>query len=85
MGPSGREHRVPRRARQGADPAAARAKYLREYREKLANPTPPRSLGYVDEVIRPRARRAARLVRALAAVGTKRDSNPPKKHGNIPL
>jgi propionyl-CoA carboxylase beta chain len=42
------------------------------------------SLGYVDEVIRPRETRA-KLVRALAAIGNKRDSNPPKKHGNIPL
>src|SRR5450432_1353132 len=67
-----------------ADPAAARAKYLAEYREKLANPYAAAALGYVDEIIRPRETRA-RLVRALAAVGTKRDSNPPKKHGNIPL
>jgi propionyl-CoA carboxylase beta subunit len=67
-----------------ADPAAARAKYLAEYRDKLANPYAAASLGYIDEVIRPRETRA-RLARALAAVGTKRDSNPPKKHGNIPL
>jgi propionyl-CoA carboxylase beta chain len=67
-----------------ADPAAAKAKYLAEYREKFANPYAAASLGYVDEVIRPRETRA-RLARALAAVGTKRDSNPPKKHGNIPL
>jgi propionyl-CoA carboxylase beta chain len=67
-----------------ADPAAARAKYLAEYRDKLANPYAAASLGYVDEVIRPRETRP-RLLRALAALGTKRDSNPPKKHGNIPL
>ena len=42
------------------------------------------SLGYVDEVIRPRETRA-KLCRALAALGNKRDTNPPKKHGNIPL
>jgi propionyl-CoA carboxylase beta chain len=69
---------------QAADPAAARAKYLAEYREKLASPYPAAALGYVDEIIRPRETRA-RLIRGLAAVGTKRDSNPPKKHGNIPL
>jgi propionyl-CoA carboxylase beta chain len=67
-----------------ADPAAARARYLDEYREKFANPYAAAELGYIDEVIRPRETRA-RLCRALAAVGTKRDSNPPKKHGNIPL
>ena len=42
------------------------------------------SLGYVDEVIRPRDTRA-RLCRALAVLANKRDTNPPKKHGNIPL
>jgi propionyl-CoA carboxylase beta chain len=67
-----------------ADPAAARARYLAEYRDKLANPYAAASLGYVDEIIRPRETRA-RLARALAAVAGKRDSNPPKKHGNIPL
>ena len=67
-----------------ADPVAARAAYLSEYRDKFANPFVAASLGYVDEVIRPRETRA-KLVRALAAIGNKRDSNPPKKHGNIPL
>ena len=67
-----------------ADPAAARARYLAEYREKFANPYAAAALGYVDEVIRPRETRA-RLCRALAALGNKRDTNPPKKHGNIPL
>ncbi len=67
-----------------ADPEAARAGYLAEYRQKLANPYTAASLGYVDEVIRPRETRA-RLCRALAALGNKRDTNPPKKHGNIPL
>jgi acetyl-CoA carboxylase carboxyltransferase component len=67
-----------------ADPDAARARYLSEYREKLANPYTAASLGYVDEVIRPRETRG-RLCRALAALANKRDTNPPKKHGNIPL
>ncbi len=67
-----------------ADPAAARTRYLAEYREKLANPYTAASLGYVDEVIRPRETRP-RLCRALATLANKRDSNPPKKHGNIPL
>ena len=50
-----------------ADPAAARARYLAEYREKFANPYAAAALGYVDEVIRPRETRA-RLCRALAAL-----------------
>jgi propionyl-CoA carboxylase beta chain len=66
------------------DPAAARARYVAEYREKLANPYVAAALGYVDEVIRPRETRA-KLCRALAMLGNKRDTNPPKKHGNIPL
>ena len=63
---------------------AARARYVAEYREKLANPYVAAALGYVDEVIRPRETRA-KLCRALDVLGNKRDSNPPKKHGNIPL
>ncbi|HVR64052.1 MAG TPA: carboxyl transferase domain-containing protein [Polyangia bacterium] len=67
-----------------ADPAAARARYLAEYREKFANPYAAAARGYVDEVIRPRETRA-KLCRGLAVLGNKRDSNPPRKHGNIPL
>ena len=67
-----------------ADPAAARARYVAEYRAKFANPYAAAALGYIDEVIRPRETRA-RLCGALAALGNKRDTNPSKKHGNIPL
>jgi propionyl-CoA carboxylase beta subunit len=67
-----------------ADPAAARARYLAEYREKFASPYVAAELGYVDEILRPRDTRA-RLTGALALLGNKRDTNPPKKHGNIPL
>jgi propionyl-CoA carboxylase beta chain len=67
-----------------ADPEAARARYVAEYRDKLANPYVAASLGYVDEVIRPRETRA-KLCRALGVLGNKRDTNPPRKHGNIPL
>jgi propionyl-CoA carboxylase beta chain len=69
---------------QAADPAAARARYLEEYREKFASPYAAAQLGYIDEVIRPRETRA-KLCRALALLGNKRDSNPPRKHGNMPL
>src|SRR5262249_52166715 len=67
-----------------ADKAGARARYVAEYREKFANPYAAAALGYVDEVIRPRETRA-KLCRALGMLGNKRDANPPKKHGNIPL
>jgi propionyl-CoA carboxylase beta chain len=66
------------------DPAAARTRYVAEYREKFASPYVAAELGYVDEIIRPRDTRA-RLCGALGLLGNKRDANPPRKHGNIPL
>jgi len=67
-----------------ADPAAARAAKIAEYREKFANPYVASQRGFVDEVVLPRQTRA-KLIAALGALETKRDRNPPKKHGNIPL
>jgi propionyl-CoA carboxylase beta chain len=67
-----------------ADKDAARAKRVAEFKEKFANPYVAASRGFVDEVIRPRQTRA-KLIAALSALETKRDKNPPKKHGNIPL
>ena len=68
-----------------SDIAAARAAKIAEYREKFANPSASRRRrGYIDEIIRPRQTRA-KLITALATLETKRDKNPPKKHGNIPL
>jgi propionyl-CoA carboxylase beta chain len=66
------------------DPAAARARYLAEYREKFASPYVAAERGYIDEILPPRLTRS-RLVSALGLLGNKRDTNPPKKHGNIPL
>ncbi|MBI2829107.1 MAG: methylmalonyl-CoA carboxyltransferase [Acidobacteria bacterium] len=66
------------------DPAAARAARIAEYREKFANPYVAAQRGFIDEVIMPRETRA-KLIAALGALETKRDRNPPKKHGNIPL
>ncbi|OFW15490.1 MAG: methylmalonyl-CoA carboxyltransferase [Acidobacteria bacterium RIFCSPLOWO2_12_FULL_67_14] len=73
-----------REIEQAADPAAARAARIAEYREKFANPYAAAQRGFIDEVIQPRRTRA-KLVGALQALETKRDRNPPKKHGNIPL
>jgi propionyl-CoA carboxylase beta chain len=67
-----------------ADVAAARAAKITEYREKFANPHVAAQHGFVDEIIQPRQTRG-KLIGALAALETKRDKNPPKKHGNIPL
>ncbi len=66
------------------DPAARRAELVEEYRRRFANPYVAASRGYIDDVIEPRETRA-RLINALEMLQNKRDSNPPKKHGNIPL
>ena len=65
-------------------PDALRAELEREYRENLANPYVAAARGYVDDVIEPRETRP-RLINALQMLQNKRDTNPPKKHGNIPL
>jgi propionyl-CoA carboxylase beta chain len=67
-----------------ADVAAARAEKISEYRQKFANPYVAAERGFVDEVIQPRETRA-KVITAIAALETKRDKNPAKKHGNIPL
>src|SRR4051812_22097900 len=67
-----------------ADVSAARAAKVAEYREKFANPFIAAQRGFLDEVIRPHQTRA-KLIAGLATLETKRDKNPPKKHGNIPL
>jgi propionyl-CoA carboxylase beta chain len=65
----------------GADDRAAR---VAEYKEKFANPYIAAERGYVDEIIEPRFTRR-KLITAFAMLRNKRDKNPPKKHGNIPL
>jgi propionyl-CoA carboxylase beta chain len=85
MGPEGAVNILYKREiEKAADPAALRAQKVAEFREKFANPYVSASRGFVDEVIRPRETRA-KLIAALATLETKRDKNPPKKHGNIPL
>ena len=66
------------------DVAAARAAKIKEYREKFATPYIAANRGFIDEVIPP-SRTRHKLITALANLETKRDKNPPKKHGNIPL
>jgi propionyl-CoA carboxylase beta chain len=67
-----------------ADPVQKRKEVIDDYNEKFANPYVAAGLGYVDEVILPRETRK-KLIRALGLLETKRESIPPKKHGNIPL
>jgi propionyl-CoA carboxylase beta chain len=85
MGPDGAVNILYRRDfEQAADAVEFREEKIREYREKFANPYVAAERGYIDEVIEPRDTRA-RLCAALELTRTKRDTNPPKKHGNIPL
>jgi len=67
-----------------ADAIAARSARVAEFRDKFANPYVAASRGFLDEVIRPRETRS-KLITALRNLEHKRDRNPPKKHGNIPL
>jgi propionyl-CoA carboxylase beta chain len=64
--------------------SADREAKIAEYREKFANPYIAAERGYVDEIIEPRHTRR-KLITAFAMLRNKRDKNPPKKHGNIPL
>ena len=67
-----------------ADPEAEVQKKTDDYADKFANPYVAAARGYVDDVIEPKSTRP-RLIRAFEMLETKKDTNPPKKHGNIPL
>ncbi len=85
MGPDGAVSVVMRREmEQAADPLARKAELVAEYRDKFANPYVAAERGYIDDVIEPHETRA-RLINALEMLQNKRDANPAKKHGNIPL
>jgi acetyl-CoA carboxylase carboxyltransferase component len=85
MGPDGAVNVVYRRELQNAaDPVAKKAELVNEYREEVSNPYIAAGRGYVDDIIEPRETRP-RLINALEMLRNKRDSNPPRKHGNIPL
>jgi propionyl-CoA carboxylase beta chain len=68
----------------GTAGASIRAEKVAEYKDKFANPYVAAERGYVDEVIEPSTTRR-KLIAALRVLHNKRDSNPPRKHGNIPL
>lgn len=85
MGPDGAVNIIYRKELAEADdPVARKAELVEQYREHFANPFIAAELGYIDDVIEPSETRP-RLINALHMLQNKRDQNPPKKHGNIPL
>ncbi|MGE5126836.1 MAG: acyl-CoA carboxylase subunit beta [Betaproteobacteria bacterium] len=85
MGPEGAVNVLYRRElAAAADAAALRQQKVAEFRAKFANPFVAADRGFVDEVIEPRQTRR-KVVAGLEMARNKRDRNPPKKHGNIPL
>jgi len=85
MGPDGAVKIIYRRQiAQADDPEAERLRLVENYRQKLANPYVAASCGFVDDILIPHETRP-RLINALEMLRNKRDANPWKKHGNIPL
>ena len=85
MGPAGAVNIVFRGdIRKATDRAATHERLTEEYRRAFANPYKAAELGFIDDVIVP-AETRAQLIRALGLLANKRDTNPPKKHGSIPL
>jgi propionyl-CoA carboxylase beta chain len=85
MGPKGAVEILFRKEiAEAEDPAAATEARIQQYRDMLAHPFVAASRGYLDDVIDPRETRP-RLINALDMLRNKRDANPVRKHGNIPL
>ena len=85
MGPEGAVDIVYRRElERAADREEVRQQKIEEFQNRFANPYVASERGFVDAVIQPRDTRK-KLILALEMLETKRDRNPPKKHGNIPL
>lgn len=85
MGPDGAVNIIFRRdLAEADDPVSKKAELVDDYRERFANPYVAARMGFVDDVILPHETRA-RLINGLNMLQNKRDTNPPKKHGNIPL
>jgi acetyl-CoA carboxylase carboxyltransferase component len=85
MGPEGAVEIINRRELAEAEDPVARKKELADaYREQFANPYIAASRGFIDDIIEPHETRE-RLINALNVLQNKRDENPPRKHGNVPL
>jgi acetyl-CoA carboxylase carboxyltransferase component len=85
MGPDGAVNIIFRKELAEADdPEVRRTELVDEYREQFANPYVAAARGYIDDVIEPSETRPL-VIEALKMLQNKRDTNPPKKHGNIPM
>jgi len=88
MGPKGAIEVLQSKAISELPTEEEKAEFIRkseeEYKEEFANPYAAAKYGYIDDIIEPRNTRF-RIIRALLALATKKDVNPPKKHSNIPL
>ena len=85
MGPEGAVEIIHRRELDEAeDPEQRKASLAADYRDRFASPYVAAARGFLDDIIEPRETRA-RLINALQVLQNKRDVNPPRKHGNIPL
>ena len=85
MGPKGAAEIIfKKEIAKAKNPEAELKKKTEEYREQFANPFIAAERGYIDDIIEPKTTRP-RLIRAFEMLENKKDSNPPKKHGNIPL
>ncbi|MEE8567927.1 MAG: carboxyl transferase domain-containing protein, partial [Anaerolineales bacterium] len=85
MGPDGAVSIIFRKElAEAEDPEQRKVELVNDYRAKFAHPYIAASRGYIDDIIEPRYTRS-RLINALEILSTKRDTNPAKKHGNIPL
>jgi len=85
MGPQGAAEIIfSKEIKEAENPQQRFAEMIEEYRDKFANPYIAASKGYIDEVIEPKITRY-KLIKTLEMLSNKRETNPPKKHGNIPL
>jgi propionyl-CoA carboxylase beta chain len=85
MGPEGAVNIIARKEiEQAENPEAERARLASDYRNTFANPYRAAELGYIDEVIKPEDTRP-RVIEAFEMLEGKRQTNPPRKHGNVPL
>ena len=85
MGPEGAVNILQRAAlSKSENPDDLRSQLVQEYRNKWANPYLAAGRGYIDDIIDPIETRP-KIIKALEMLQNKRDSTPPKKHGNIPL
>ncbi len=85
MGPEGAVKIIFRKQiKESKNPGETQAELVAEYREKFANPYRAAELGYIDEIIDPQFTRP-KLIIALDSLRNKRETLPPRKHGNIPL